>query len=82
MALSLIADGTHNATTWARQFHRRYDTVLARVHKYNQAGPDSLTYRRTGSRALLLRPGKPSGSSRPCAPPSRSTTGSPATAGP
>jgi hypothetical protein len=82
LALAQIADGTHNATTWAAQFGRQDDTVLAWVHRYNQRGPESLTYRRTGSRPPFLRPPRPSGSSRPSATPSRSTTACPATAGP
>jgi hypothetical protein len=82
LALSLIADGTHNATSWADQFGRQDDTVLKWVHDYNAQGPDALTYRRTGGPAPLLRPIKPGKSSRPSPPPSRSTTGCPATAGP
>ena len=82
LALAQIADGTHNATTWAAQHSRQDDTVLAWVHRYNQGGPESLTYRRTGSRPPFLRSPKPSESSRPSATPSRSTTGFPATGGP
>jgi Helix-turn-helix domain len=81
LALSLIADGTHNATTWAAQFGRQDDTVLGWVHTYNQKGPDALTYRRTGGPAPLLRPIKPGRSSRSSPPPSRSHTACPATAG-
>jgi Helix-turn-helix domain len=80
LALSLIADGTHNATTWAAQFGRQDDTVLHWVHTYNQEGPDALTYRRTGG-APLLRPRRLGVSSGPSSTPSRSTTGFPATAG-
>src|ERR1700735_1733095 len=82
LALSLIADGTHNATSWAAQFGRQDETVLKWVHDYNAQGPDALTYRRTGGPAPLLRPIKPGKSPRPSPPPSRSTTGCPATAGP
>jgi Helix-turn-helix domain len=81
LALSLIADGTHNATSWAAQFGRQDDTVLKWVHDYNAQGPDVLTYRRTGGPAPLLRPTRPGSSSRPSPPPSRSTTACPATAG-
>jgi hypothetical protein len=81
LALSLIADGTHNATTWAAQFHRQDETVLGWLHTYNEKGPEALTYRRTGG-APLLRPRRPTASSRPSSTPSRSTTGCPATAGP
>jgi hypothetical protein len=82
LALSQIADGTHNATTWAAQFGRQDDTVLAWLHNYNQHGPDSLTYRRTGSRPPFSRLPKLSKSSRSSRTPSPSTTACPATAGP
>src|SRR4051794_26160534 len=80
LALSLIADGTYNATTWAAQFGRQDDTALGWVHTYNQKGPDALTYRRTGG-APLLRRTKLGASCKPSSTPSRSTTGYPATAG-
>ncbi len=81
LALSLIADGTHNATTWADRFGRQDETVLRWLHAYNAQGPDALTYRRTGGRAPLLTrpgPGRSRRSSRPAPPPS---TACPATAG-
>jgi hypothetical protein len=81
LALSLIADGTHNATTWADQFGRQDETVLRWPHTYNTEGPNALAYRRTGGPAPLLRPTNPSNSSRSSPPPSRSTTDCPATAG-
>jgi hypothetical protein len=81
LALSLIADGTHNATSWAAHFGRQDDTVLKWVHDYNAQGPDVLTYRRSGGPAPLLRPIKPANSSRSSPPTSRSTTACPATAG-
>ena len=82
LALSLIADGTHNATSWADRFGRQDETVLGWLHTYNTEGPDALTYRRTGGPAPLLRPAKSGRSSKPSSPPSRSTTGGPAMAGP
>jgi hypothetical protein len=81
LALCLIADGTHNATTWADRFGRQDETVLRWLHTYNSEGPDALTYRRTGGPTPLLRPIEPGSSSRPSPPPSRSTTDCPATAG-
>ena len=58
LALSLIADGTHNATSWAAHFGRQDDTVLKWVHDYNAQGPDALSYRRTGGPApFCARPG-------------------------
>jgi Homeodomain-like domain len=81
LALSLIADGTHTATTWADRFGRQDETVLRWLHAYNTEGPDALTYRRTGGPAPLLPPIGPGNSSRPSPPPSRPTTDCPATAG-
>ncbi len=59
MALSLIADGTYNATSWARRSGRQDETVLGWLHAYNNKGPHALTYRRTGGPAPLLRPNRP-----------------------
>ena len=65
LALSLIADGTHNASSFASAHDRQHETVMKWVHAYNQKGPDALTDRRTGSRAPFLPPTKPSNLSRP-----------------
>jgi hypothetical protein len=81
LALSLIADGTHNATSWAARFGRQDDTVLKWVHDYNANGPGALTYHRKGGPAPLLRPTKPADSSRSSRTPSRSITACPVTAG-
>jgi hypothetical protein len=81
-ALYLIASGRFNATTCAAHIGRQDETVLAWVHRYNELGPDAMTYRRTGGRApFLIRAGRNRSSpwSRPVA---RSTTACPATAGP
>ena len=64
LALSLIADGTHNASSFALAYDRQDETVMRWVHCYNRKGPDALTYRRTGSRAPFLPRTKPSNSSR------------------
>ena len=77
LALWLIADGTHNATTWAARFGRQDETVLRWLHNYNSKGPDALAYRRTGGPAPLLRPIEPGSSSRPSPPSSRSATAGP-----
>src|SRR4051794_18495349 len=53
-ALYLIACGRYNATTCAAHIGRQDETVLGWVHRYNEQGPDALTYRRTGGRAPLL----------------------------
>jgi len=80
-ALYLIASGRFNATTCAAHIGRQDETVLGWVHRYNEHGPDALTYRRTGGRAPFLtrssRNRSPM-SSRRAAPPS---TACPATAG-
>jgi transposase len=80
-ALYLIASGAYNATTCAAHIGRQDETVLGWVHRYNEHGPDALTYRRTGGRAPLLtsrgRDRSPT-SSRRAVPPS---TACPATAG-
>ena len=56
-ALYLIASRQFNATTCAAHIGRQDETVLGWVHRYNQHGPDALTYRRTGGRApFLTRP--------------------------
>jgi hypothetical protein len=81
LALSLIADGTHNATTWAACSGRQDETVLKWLHAYNAEGPDALNYRRTGGAAPLLRPTKPARSLTPSSTPSRSPTACPDTAG-
>lgn len=74
LALSQIADGADNATTWAARYGRQDETVMKWVHTYNEKGPDALTYRRTGGGAPLLRPQKLRPSSMPSNLPSRSTT--------
>src|SRR3954454_7214968 len=57
-AVYLIASGQFNATTCAAHIGRQDETVLGWVHRYNEHGPDALTYRRTGGRApFLTRPG-------------------------
>jgi transposase len=53
-ALYLIASGRYSATTCAAHIGRHDETVLGWVHRYNEQGPDALTYRRTGGRAPLL----------------------------
>ena len=63
LALSQIADGTDNATSWAARYDRQDETVIKWVHTYNAKGPGALTYRRTGGGAPLLRPRKPRPSS-------------------
>ena len=58
-ALYLIASGQFNATTCAAHIGRQDETVLGWAHRYNEHGPDALTYRRTGGRAPLLTSARP-----------------------
>jgi Helix-turn-helix domain len=80
-ALYLIASRRFNATTCAAQIGRQDETVLGWIHRYNESGPDALTYHRTGGRAPFLMTtalNRSSTSSRPVAPP---ITACPAPAG-
>jgi transposase len=80
-ALYLIASGTYNATTCAAHIGRHDETVLAWVRRYNEHGPDALSYHRTGGHSPLLshdRPNNSLTSSRrptPAATACRGTTG-------
>ena len=80
-ALYLIASGQFNATACAAHIGRQDETVLGWAHRYNEHGPDALTYRRTDGRAPLLTSrgrNRSLVSSRRAVPPS---TACPATAG-
>ena len=61
-ALYLIASGAHNATSCAAHIGRHDETVLAWVHRYNEHGPDALSYRRTGGHSPLLPHDRPNNS--------------------
>ena len=80
-ALYLIASGRYNATTCAAHIGRHDETVLGWVHRYNEHGPDALTYRRTGGRAPLLISRGLSGSPTSSRRASLRITACPATAG-
>ena len=80
-ALYLIASGRYNATTCAAHIGRQDETVLGWVHRYNEHGPDALTYHRTGGRAPLLTSPKLSRSPRSSRRAAPSSTACPATAG-
>lgn len=54
LALYQIAVGHANATQWARQIGRNDESVMNWVHTYNEHGPASLTYRRSGGSAPFL----------------------------
>jgi len=53
-ALYIIGTQQLNATEWAKQIGRRNQTVMGWVHQYNQQGPESLKYQRTGGRPPFL----------------------------
>ena len=57
-ALYMIGSGHKNASQWAKQTKRQKQTVLEWVHSYNELGPDSLVYQRTGGRQTKLSPGE------------------------
>ena len=54
-ALYMIGTQQINATEWAKQIGRKNHTVMGWVHKYNAAGPERLSYRRTGGHPPLFR---------------------------
>ena len=78
LALYTIALGQSNATLWAQQTQRCDECVMAWVHKYNERGPDAMTYRRTGGSAPFLRPKWSSKSSKLFGKASRTSTAFPA----
>lgn len=53
-ALYMIGTQQVNATDWAKQIGRRNQTVMGWVHQYNEQGPASLHYQRTGGRTPLF----------------------------
>ena len=55
LALYQIATGQSNATEWAEQIGRCDESVMNWVHAYNEHGPETLTYSRTGGHAPFLR---------------------------
>lgn len=54
LALYMIGGGQTNATRWAAEIDHTKETVLGWVHTYNRAGPEALSYRRTGGRPPFL----------------------------
>jgi transposase len=53
-ALYMIGTQQVNATEWAKQSGRRNQTVMDWIHQYNEQGPQSLHYQRTGGRPPFL----------------------------
>ena len=74
LALYMIASSQANATQWAESTGREDATVMGWVHKYNESGPNALSYRRTGGTAPFLHRNSPRRSSRPSRPPTRKPT--------
>jgi hypothetical protein len=54
MALYEIASETTNATVWAADNGRHYQSVQSWIHAYNVGGPEAVTYRHTGGWAPLF----------------------------
>jgi hypothetical protein len=50
-----------NATQISRETGRNHQTVMGWVHRYNQTGPESLLYRRTGGSLPLFAKKSPTG---------------------
>lgn len=63
LALYQIVTGQSNATQWAAQIGRCDESVMGWIHRYNQEGPDSLVYRRSGGRGPFFREPRLSNSS-------------------
>jgi transposase len=57
-ALYMVGTQQVNATEWAQQIGRRNQTVMGWVHQYNEQGPESLNYQRTGGRTPFLASGR------------------------
>lgn len=53
MALYEIAQGGRNATTWAEENGRHFQSVQAWIHAYNECGPEALAFQHTGGRPPL-----------------------------
>jgi transposase len=53
-ALYMIGSDQENASQWAKRIHRRKQTVLEWVHRYNAYGPAKLHYQHTGGRQPTL----------------------------
>ena len=47
-ALYMIGSEQDNASHWAQNINRQKQTVLNWVHRYNEAGPQSIYYQHTG----------------------------------
>ena len=53
-ALYMIGSEQDTASHWAKDIERRKQTVLEWVHRYNDAGPESIHYQHSGGRQAKL----------------------------
>lgn len=60
VALYEIARRGTNATIWAAEIGRHFQSVQSWIHTYNERGPDALIFRHTGGWVPLFLP-KPGG---------------------
>jgi hypothetical protein len=81
LALYMISSGETNATQWAQKTGRSDETIMQWVHNYDEFGPESLIYRRTGGSLPLFRLSKANGSSEPSQPATPRLKDCPDTAG-
>ncbi len=63
-ALYMIGSGQDNASHWAQSIKRQKQTVLKWVHRYNEAGAESIPYQHTGGAQPKLNEAKKKGLSR------------------
>lgn len=54
LALYMVASGQKSAHQWAQESGRQTETVLSWLHRYNKAGPEALSYQRSGGRPPLF----------------------------
>ena len=64
-ALYMIGSAQDNASHWAQSVNRQKQTVLKWVHRYNEAGPESIHYQATGGAQAKLSEAEKNGSSTP-----------------
>ena len=53
-SLYMIGTGQSNASEWAGKIKRNERTVMNWVHRYNEAGPESMHYQHSGGRPPFL----------------------------
>jgi hypothetical protein len=63
--LYMISSHKTNASQWSAEIDRDDNTVMGWVHTYNTAGPEALSYQRTGGRPPFLAQNRSLKSSQP-----------------